>query len=128
MRLLLDTHTALWWLTNDARLSHPSRDALRKAQNEANISAVTFWELAIKTSIGKLDLPSNWVQRLSNRMNEDTVGYLHIGPAHCKAIETLPLHHKDPFDRMLAAQSQFEALTLLSRDVIFDRYKVDRLW
>jgi PIN domain nuclease of toxin-antitoxin system len=128
MNLLFDSHAVLWWLSNDARMSQMAHDALCDTDNGACISAVSFWELSIKISIGKLQMPSNWVSQLCRRMSEDAVDYLHLQSAHCEIIQSMPFYHRDPFDRMLAAQTQCEALTLISRDAIFDRYGVERLW
>jgi PIN domain nuclease of toxin-antitoxin system len=127
MNLLADTH-ALWWgLTSDTRLSSVAEDALTDARNIVYVSAAVAWELAIKTTSGKLDahamlsdFPGLLLQRGFRR--------LAISTAHALRAGRLPLHHRDPFDRMLVAQAQAHAFSVVSADSVFDRYGISRVW
>jgi PIN domain nuclease of toxin-antitoxin system len=127
MAWLLDTH-ALIWLTDDpAQLSDAVRTCIDDAPDDVFVSVTTIWEIAIKRSIGKLDLPVNATELLEiARKNHTPI--LDIQGAHAAKVEDLPFHHRDPFDRLLAAQALSEDLTLISKDAIFDQYGVKRLW
>jgi PIN domain nuclease of toxin-antitoxin system len=127
MNLLVDTH-ALWWgFTSDTRLSSLAEDALTDARNIVYVSAAVAWELAIKTKAGKLDahailtdFPGLLLQRGFRR--------LAISTDHAIRAGQLPIHHRDPFDRMLAAQAQALNVPVVSADAVFDRYGVQRIW
>jgi len=113
MNLLLDTHAFLWAVDNHPRLSPQARAAIIDGGNIVFVSVATAWEIAIKKSIGKLAIPSgDYLEEL--RLHRFTP--LDITTEHALAVETLPPHHKDPFDRMLIAQAQVEQLTLVTRD------------
>jgi PIN domain nuclease of toxin-antitoxin system len=101
---------------------------MRDAENPAWFSMASFWEIAIKRSLTKLQLPPNWMSRVIAHMTDNAIGPLDIGPEHCGRVEFLPHHHRDPFDRMLAAQALVENLTIVSADPSFDAYGVNRLW
>ena len=115
MRLLLDTHIALWALTDDPRLSPRARALINDPANQVIVSAATVWEIAIKHALGRDDMPISGDEALDwfRRAGYDL---LPISPAHAAAIEHLPEHHRDPFDRLLVAQAITEPLRLLSRD------------
>lgn len=116
MRLLLDTHVLLGWLTKDERL-HPS--VLKViAGGEVYVSAATVWEMAIKSSLGKLRIPTD----LESQMSAADFRELPVTIAHAAIAAQLPLHHKDPFDRMLVAQAFQESLTLLTNDAMLAHY------
>ncbi len=129
MRLLLDTHTFLWFVLNDAQLSSTARSLIVDPNNEVLLSPASYWEIAIKISIGKYSLPTtdfeNFMQQ-QVRVNNFTI--LPISIAHAAAVIALPLHHRDPFDRLLAAQAMVEAIPLLSGDAVFDQYPISRIW
>lgn len=113
MNLLLDTHAFLWALDDDSRLSPAARTAIIDGHNVVYVSAATAWEIVIKRAIGKLKIPqSDYLEEL--RLHRFTP--LPITTEHALAVKDLPLHHKDPFDRMLIAQAQEERLTLITRD------------
>lgn len=113
MNLLLDTHVFLWAIENHPNLSAPARSAITDGRNIVFVSAVTAWEIAIKRSIGKLNVPEgNYLEEL--RLHRFMP--LDITTVHALAVETLPPYHKDPFDRLLIAQAQIEKLTLVTRD------------
>lgn len=122
MRLLVDSHVALWWLTDAEALGPISRSALAGA-DVVHYSAVTPWELGIKQSLGKLDLPDD----LLGALDESGFDPLDITAEHARAAAALPAHHRDPFDRMLVAQAQMETLTIVTADRSFAAYGIDRL-
>lgn len=127
MKLLLDTHALIWFSEDDPQLSQPARQAIENETNEVFLSIASFWEMAIKVSIGKLDLK----KPLPNLMQSFLEYDFHIQTIHFEhtlLISTMPLHHRDPFDRMLIAQALAEDMILLSNEVIFDNYGVNRLW
>lgn len=119
MRLLLDSHVALWWLLDDPALGPQCRTMIERA-DEAYFSSVTPWELGIKRALGKLTMPDGLVGTLSDG------GFLPLGisPDHAEHAPALPAHHGDPFDRMLVAQAQLEALALVTGDRSLSAYDV----
>jgi PIN domain nuclease of toxin-antitoxin system len=120
MRLLLDTHVLLWWLGDDPTLSPQARAALADGRNPAYISSAVIWEISIKRAIGKLKVPKRFRAVLDDQPFEP----LDITPEHAHAVGDLPLHHRDPFDRMLVAQAKIEGLTLVTRDKHLAAYKL----
>jgi PIN domain nuclease of toxin-antitoxin system len=128
MRLLLDTHALIWWVTDDPALSKTAWDAIGDPENEVLISAASAWEIATKYRIGKLPhagpLALDFVGSIAA---EGFVG-LPITVPEGEAAGRLPGPHRDPFDRMLIAQALAGSLTLISNERIFDRYGVARLW
>lgn len=129
MRLLLDTHTFIWFFKGDRKLSNTAITLIDNEDNEKFISMASMWEMAIKESIGKSDfgLPlKEFVEEQLSSYND--LKLLHINLDHIDVIATLPLHHKDPFDRLLIAQAMVEKIPILSVDVILDAYPVQRLW
>ncbi len=128
MRLLLDTHTFLWWVFADAKLSRRAREAILDEENEAIISAVTAWEIATKYRIGKLPEASVVANDIAGAIASEGFVELSLSVAHAQRAGSLGGSHRDPFDRMLAAQSMLENLTLVSNDRAFDQYAIARLW
>ena len=120
MRLLIDSHVALWWLAGDESIG-PVCAAQMQSADEVRFSAVTPWELGIKRSLGKLAYPDGLVTALS----EAGFSELPISAAHADRAPDLPLHHRDPFDRMLVAQAQLESLVLVSADRSLRPYDVE---
>ena len=120
MNLLLDTHALLWWLDDHPRLSRRARAAIGDGQNVVFISAAVIWEIRIKQALGKLSVPEEF------RMILEAQPFLtlDITANHAHAVEKLPPHHRDPFDRMLIAQATVERLTLVSNDTRFKPYGV----
>jgi PIN domain nuclease of toxin-antitoxin system len=118
VRLLLDTHVLIWWDAGEG-LSEDAVDAIREA-DQVYVSAVTGWEIAIKTSLGRLETTRNVVDAVTESGFEE----LPVRLTHALAIESLPWHHRDPFDRMLVAQAREEGLVLVSRDEIIPQYDV----
>ncbi|MFZ5992949.1 MAG: type II toxin-antitoxin system VapC family toxin [Deinococcota bacterium] len=111
MNLLLDSHIVLWWLSDDERLTRKARRLIERA-DEVFVSAATTWELAVKASLGKLRMPEGFLEVV------EAQGFSHlpITPAHAMAVQSLPWHHRDPFDRILLAQALVEGLGLVSVD------------
>ncbi len=124
MRLLIDTHVGLAWLGRSGALSAASVRQLGDVSNQVLVSAVVVWEIAIKRSIGKLQTPAGFVARLL----ESDVVKLPVSAEHAAAVEHLPLHHRDPFDRLLIAQAMLEGATLVSADDKLRAYDVPILW
>ena len=128
MTLLLDTHALLWFLTNDPQLSVRARTAIEDSSNETQVSAVCLWEAAIKFGLGKLKLPAPYAEIFPSQLLLNGFALLPVTPAHCATLLTFPLHHRDPFDRMLLAQAKTEGMTLVSDDGQFQPYGVPLLW
>jgi len=128
MRILLDTHAFLWWVNNDAQLSPKARSLIEDVSNEIMVSTVSGWEIAIKSQIGKLTIASNFEQFISNQIKQNYFAILPINLSHALHIHSLPMHHRDPFDRMLVAQSQFEDLSILTIDPLIMQYDVATIW
>lgn len=129
MRVLLDTHTFLWWGSNNPKLSGPVHDILTDESNEVLFSAVSGWEIAIKASLGKLDnIPADLESFVIEEISGNAFEVLPIRLDHSLRVHTLPWHHKDPFDRLLIAQAVVEEVPLLSRDPEFEPYLVEVIW
>lgn len=128
MRLLLDTHTFLWWATDAPELSPAARDAVGDAYNDCWLSLVSCWEMAIKLSLGKLRLPAPVERFVPEQMAENDFRQLGLEFQHVVRVATMALHHRDPFDRLLVAQAVEEDLALVSADAAFDAYDIERLW
>jgi PIN domain nuclease of toxin-antitoxin system len=124
VRLLADTHAALWLLGEDERLSPTADRMLTDASNEILLSAAVVWEVAIKRSLGKLDAPDGFAQLLLD------AGALPLAVSidHARAVRTLPWHHRDPFDRMLVVQAKIEDAVLVSGDERLQAYDVRVAW
>jgi PIN domain nuclease of toxin-antitoxin system len=119
--LLLDTHVALWALTDDPRLSRRARALIEDPANDVLVSAASVWEIAIKHALGRGDMPISGDQAL-DWFRQAGYALLPIAPDHAAAVEHLPDHHRDPFDRLLVAQAIAEPLRLLTRDPLVLRY------
>ena len=120
MRLLLDTHVVLWSVLGDPALPARFREMLQDPDAEVFVSAASVWEVAIKRALGKLPVPHT----VFDRAVEAGCTALPVTWAHARAVEALPFHHHDPFDRLLIAQARVEGLTLVSADRVFARYDV----
>jgi PIN domain nuclease of toxin-antitoxin system len=127
MRLLLDTHAFLWFVTGDARLSRAARRALEAADNELILSAASVWELAIKAGLGRLTLPGSVAEYVAEKVAQG-LSVLSVDWTHAAGMEKLPPHHGDPFDRLLAAQALAENLPLVTGDREFRAYGVKVVW
>jgi PIN domain nuclease of toxin-antitoxin system len=128
MRLLLDTHALLWWWANDARLSARAKAAIARGSNEVMVSAATAWEVAIKHRIGKLPSQPLIVERFAPLLLQDGFTPLPITHRHALHAGEYAQPHRDPFDRLLAAQSELEDLTLVTTDPALAAFPGPRLW
>lgn len=128
MRLLLDTHTLLWWVDDAPGLSRRARAAVADPENECLFSLASLWEMAIKASLGKLELPATIEAFVERHLVAGGFRALAIDVAHVARVAQLPFHHRDPFDRLLAAQALEEELAIVSRDPVFKSYGVRRIW
>jgi PIN domain nuclease of toxin-antitoxin system len=127
MRILLDTHAFLWFVAGDDRLSRKARRAMEGDDAELFLSAAVAWEMAIKSSLGRLTLPSPVEQYVAEKL-ESGFHMLPIEWTHAAAVETMPFHHRDPFDRLLAAQAIIEKMPIVTADPVFRLYKADVVW
>ena len=119
MRLLLDTHVLLWWLSDDRKLAKNARDIIADSNNDVLVSSASLWEVAIKASLGRLEIE---LDDLENAIVRNGFRPLPIGFRHAVTVGRLPAIHRDPFDRMLVAQARVEELRLVSHDRVFERY------
>jgi PIN domain nuclease of toxin-antitoxin system len=128
VRVLLDTHVFLWSSLHPGRLSDLARGLLADGANEAFLSVVSAWEIAIKHAKRRLDLPDNPAAYIPSRMAIFGYGTLPIELGHALQVTSLPLLHRDPFDRLLIAQAQVESLPILTSDPKFARYGIEVIW
>lgn len=128
MKVLLDTHAFLWWIADDPQLSLRARQIMEAADTEPFLSAVSGWEIAIKSRLGKLKLPADLQGFVVEQLRVNAIQVLPIQMAHALHVFTLPDHHCDPFDRMLVAQSQLERLPILTSDPQIAQYPVATIW
>lgn len=127
MNLLLDTHALIWWLSDASRLSKRAFSMISDTRNTLLVSAASAWELAIKVSLGKLDALSLVLQLQQEAVGEGFVE-LQVNIEQACRAGLLPLHHRDPFDRLLVAQAQALNVPILSADPILDKYDIKRIW
>jgi PIN domain nuclease of toxin-antitoxin system len=127
MKVLLDTHALVWWMSDAPKLSKRASSILANTSNTILVSAATAWELAIKVNLGKLDALS-LVMELARHTEEEGFAELPISMEQAVRAGLLPLHHGDPFDRLLVAQAQALNVPILSADEVLDRYDVKRIW
>jgi PIN domain nuclease of toxin-antitoxin system len=128
MRLLLDTHAFLWYALNDPQLSSSARVLILDPSNGVLVSPASYWEIAIKISVGKYALHEPYEAFMRRAIFGNGFGILSIEPKHTAVLTTLPIHHRDPFDRLLIAQAMVEQVPILGADTAFDAYPVTRLW
>jgi PIN domain nuclease of toxin-antitoxin system len=128
VKALLDTHTFLWWNTDDPQLSDPVRAIIADGNNEIFLSAASAWELAIKAALGRLSLPEPPEQYVAGRLTLHNMHGLPIQLSHALRVYSLPDIHRDPFDRLLIAQSQMENMPILTADENISDYQVEVIW
>lgn len=128
MKFLLDTHTFLWFIANNPELSKAAKALLEDSNTDLFLSYASLWEIAIKVSLGKLSLPEPFEAFVAEQLEVNSIELLPLSLKQISAVVRLPFHHRDPFDRLLAAQSLTEAIPIVSRDSIFDEYSVERRW
>ena len=128
MNYLLDTHTFLWFINNDVSLSATAKTLIEEPTNDSCLSVASVWEIAIKFSLAKLEIPTPFTDFVTSQLAENNFGLLPIEPAHIGIVATLPFHHRDPFDRLIIAQAQHEGLPIIGKDESFDAYGIARYW
>jgi PIN domain nuclease of toxin-antitoxin system len=128
MRLLLDTHAFLWFVLNDPQLSATAGRLISDPANDVLISPASYWEIAIKVALRKLDLHAPYDDFMQRAIVGNDFEILPIEPRHTSLLTTLPFHHRDPFDRLIVAQAIVENIPLISVDAVLDQYPITRLW
>ncbi|MFP4222261.1 MAG: type II toxin-antitoxin system VapC family toxin [Phormidium sp.] len=128
MRLLLDTHVLIWWTLTPEKLSQRVTTLLANRENELFLSVASVWEMQIKLKSGKLTLDLPLEEMVLNQQDENDLNLLNIDVADVWVLDRLPVPHRDPFDRMIIAQSLRAELSLISIDRLFDAYPIKRLW
>lgn len=128
MNVLFDTHAFLWFVDDNPRLSNAARDLIEAEDTQPFLSMASLWEIAIKISLGKLRLKQPYETFIPQQLALNGIGILNISLEHTAALVTLPFHHRDPFDRLIAVQAKIEKLTLVSADPAFDAFAIERLW
>ncbi len=127
MDLLLDTHAFIWFMNGDNQLSTTVRDLIVDTNNKCFLSIASVWEIAIKSSLNKLDLHGDF-DRIAQFINANDMELLPITFEHVQGLLRLDFHHRDPFDRIIIAQAFSENVTIATKDVIFQKYEVDIIW
>lgn len=128
MRYLLDSHAFLWFAWNDARLSATALSVIQNGRNELYLSVASAWEISIKVGLGKLQLSQPLEIFLPQQLQQNGIQVLPVALEHTIAVSALPFHHRDPFDRLLVAQSRVSDIPLISADSILDQYEIQRIW
>lgn len=128
MKVLLDTCAFLWLVTDNPQASELAKEIFLKGDNELLLSAVTGFEIAVKYGLGKLRLTEPPKEFVTNRMNANALTELPVSMSHALALQYLPMHHKDPFDRLLVAQAIVNQIPLLSADQQLSAYNIERIW
>ncbi len=128
MNILLDTHAFLWFINGDDKLSMSARQAIENERYKKYISTAGLWEITIKSSIGKLDIPLPIGKFYQEQILDNGFSLLQIEPSHIAQVHDLPFYHKDPFDRLMIAQVITENMTIISCDEHFQSYGVKTLW
>ncbi len=128
MKYLLDTHTFIWFIEGDVRLSDHARTRIAEPSNEISVGIASLWEMAIKMSIGKLSLSQPFDVLIPTQLALNDITILDISLSHLFTVTQLPFHHRDPFDRLIIAQSLTDNLPLINIDAVFDHYGVNRIW
>jgi PIN domain nuclease of toxin-antitoxin system len=126
--LLLDTHALLWFLLDDPRLSPLAAEVIGDERNGVLVSPASLWEIAIKISQGKYELPVPFEDFFEEQLASNRLCLLAITPRHAAVVARLPFHHRDPFDRLITAQALVENIPLVSGDAVLEKYAVRRLW
>lgn len=128
MKVLLDTHAFMWFVDGNERLPRYTRSLIEKRGNERLLSIGSLWEMAIKASLGKLEVRGPFVEIVTTQLATNDIWLLPIQASHLDTLRALPFHHRDPFDRLIIAQGIVEGAVILSRDKLFDYYPIKRCW
>ena len=127
MNILPDTHAFMWFVNGDPMLGKAAKDAIENLENKALMSVASLWEIAVKVNIGKLSLSRPYTE-IKDRMEENFIELLPITFDHTVLLTDLPLHHRDPFDRLIIAQAMTGKMTVLTKDENFNHYPIDIIW
>lgn len=125
MKLLLDTHTFLWFVNDNPKLSDHLKDLIEDTSNVSYLSVASLWEMSIKFNLGKLTLEPNYEEFVEREVTTSTIQLLNIELEHLRINATLPFHHRDPFDRLIIAQSMAEDIPIVTVDSAFNKYSVN---
>ncbi len=128
MKLVLDTHTFLWWITDDPQLSPKARYIIGNVNNELFLSVASAWEIAIKARLGRLSLDERADRFIPAQLSKNGISPLPIEMSHALYTARLPDIHRDPFDRLIIAQCALEKLPLITKDTVIRKYKVETVW
>ena len=128
MRILLDTHAFLWWITDHPKLSDQARNVITNTENEIYLSAASCWEIVIQAKLGRLELPEKLHIFIPEQLHINHFLSLPILISHALAVYQLPKLHNDPFDRILIAQARADKLSILTTDSLISKYGVDVIW
>ncbi|MBE0689922.1 MAG: type II toxin-antitoxin system VapC family toxin [Anaerolineae bacterium] len=128
MNYLLDTHTFLWFINDEPALSATAKALIVDLDNVVYISVASLWEMAIKVSLGRLVVPLPFADFIGDQLVKNSITLLDIKLEHVGIVATLPFHHRDPFDRLIVAQSQSENLPIIGKDELLDAYGIQRHW
>ncbi|MEI9959749.1 MAG: type II toxin-antitoxin system VapC family toxin [Limisphaerales bacterium] len=128
MKFIADTHAFIWFVTDSPQLSSPAKKLFESSDSERFLSIASIWEIAIKASLGKLSFDKPLEQFLPEQIALNYIHLLDISMTHALSVAKLPLNHRDPFDRMIVAQSLLENLPVLSNDPALDAYGIKRIW
>jgi len=128
VKALLDTHAFLWWISDDPRLSEKAREIIADGRNELFFSAASGWEISIEAGLGRLEVPEDLQRFISDQLSRNAIQALPIYLSHAVHTGSLPVHHRDPFDRILVSQAILEQIPLLSADPRISHYPVEVVW
>jgi PIN domain nuclease of toxin-antitoxin system len=128
VKLLLDTHTFLWFVTADPKLSATAQSLIADMNNEVFVSPASYWEVAIKVSLGKYPMTVPFETFFQRGIEDSAIAILAIQLRHAAVLSSLAMHHKDPFDRMIISQAIAEQFDIVGSDVAFDQYPIKRIW
>lgn len=128
MKVLLDTHAFLWWITDDPQLPAQVRGIIANSDNNLFFSAASCWEIVIKTQLGRIKLPDKPDIFIAEQMASNAIQSLPVQVSHALHVFNLPYLHNDPFDRIIIAQAQLEKLPVITSDSLISQYKIDIIW
>ena len=128
MRVLLDTHAFLWWANEPSKLSDHVCDVCMSGETELFLSVASLWEVQIKAQLGKLTMHQPLQRVVQSQQSDNALQLLDISPVHVFELDSLPAHHKDPFDRIIIAQAKAENLSIASKDAVFGSYPINIIW
>ncbi|OFX28135.1 MAG: twitching motility protein PilT [Bacteroidetes bacterium GWA2_31_9] len=128
MKLLLDTHTFLWFINDDKRLSLKAKELISKPNNIRYLSYASIWEIAIKSSLGRIEIPIDFEKFIEEQLKINNILIFPFSISHLAKVKELPFIHKDPFDRIIISQSIIENVSILGIDSVFDKYGITRIW